>query len=199
MHIYSSTKQKEAKEAKEAKEKEIAAAKKASFFGSTSSSSSSSSKKEETKKSKKKGDDDEDEPPGYVNGQFLPSTKLAAIVERLKEIQQQGEGLKTVIFSQFTSMLDLVEVPLKQAGWHFGRYDGSVTLTNRERVLEEFRTDPLCNVLLMSLKCGSLGMYLAFIHHSWRIIFSIPPVSHCSLQLCTNRFEFNMCVTCHPH
>jgi SNF2 family DNA or RNA helicase len=55
------------------------------------------------------------------------------------------------------SMLDLVEVPLREAGWQFGRYDGSLSLKARERVLAEFKTDPHCNVLLMSLKCGSLG------------------------------------------
>jgi Zn-finger nucleic acid-binding protein len=82
---------------KETKEAEEAALAKKNFFSSSSSSSSSSSKE-----SKKKKETVEDDRPGHVNGVFLPSTKLAAIVERLKNIQEQDASLKTVIFSQFT-------------------------------------------------------------------------------------------------
>ena len=39
----------------------------------------------------------------------------------LKEIEDRGEGEKTIIFSQFTSMLDIIEPFLKAQGIRYVR------------------------------------------------------------------------------
>lgn len=82
------------------------------------------------------------------------STKIEQIVKILDE---EGRNHKTIIFSQFTSMLDLIEPHLRQ---RFVRYDGSMRPDEREAALHSLRVDPKTRVLLCSLKCGSLGLNL---------------------------------------
>jgi len=50
--------------------------------------------------------------------------------------------------------------PLNIAKIPFTRYDGKMSLKEKEDSLEEFRTEPKCRVMLMSLKCGGLGLNL---------------------------------------
>ena len=67
---------------------------------------------------------------------------------------------KTIVFSQFTSMLDLIEPHLRNSSLRYTRYDGSMRNDAREASLERLRNSPSCRVLLCSLKCGSLGLNL---------------------------------------
>lgn len=83
-----------------------------------------------------------------------PSTKVRHI---LRILHSETPKHKTIIFSQFTSMLDLIQPHLKQ---RFARYDGSMRPDAREAALNALRTDPKTRVLLCSLKCGSLGLNL---------------------------------------
>ncbi|KAI9472360.1 MAG: SNF2 family N-terminal domain-containing protein [Benjaminiella poitrasii] len=88
------------------------------------------------------------------------STKLNKVIEILKETQDCHAGQKTVIFSQFTSMLDLLEERLKIEGIEYCRYDGSMSSSLREKSLRQFKEDSNRTVMLISLKCGSLGLNL---------------------------------------
>lgn len=83
------------------------------------------------------------------------SAKLEAMVAQLSEVV--AEGRRALVFSQFTSFLDLAGVALRSAGLTFTRLDGSTT--GRGRVVEEFRDggDP---VFLISLKAGGFGLNL---------------------------------------
>ncbi|KAL1931799.1 hypothetical protein VTP01DRAFT_9943 [Rhizomucor pusillus] len=90
----------------------------------------------------------------------LTSTKVSKTLEILQDIQRESPGEKTVIFSQFTSMLDLMQEPLRQSGIKFCRYDGSMPNYLREKSLVTLQKDPECTVMLISLKCGSLGLNL---------------------------------------
>lgn len=67
---------------------------------------------------------------------------------------------KTIIFSQWTSMLDLVEPFLRAEGVGFVKYYGSMANKLREASLQALKTDPHCQVLLCSLKAGALGLNL---------------------------------------
>lgn len=49
---------------------------------------------------------------------------------------------KAIVFSQWTSMLDLLEVPLKKAGFVFRRLDGTMTVAARERAIADFESSP---------------------------------------------------------
>ncbi len=50
---------------------------------------------------------------------WISSAKLKRCVEILEQIQSRKEGEKTIIFSQFTSLLDLLEVPIDEQGEYF--------------------------------------------------------------------------------
>ena len=49
------------------------------------------------------------------------SSKTRMIIQLLKETERRGEGEKTIVFSQFTTMLDLIEPFLKSEGIKFVR------------------------------------------------------------------------------
>lgn len=85
------------------------------------------------------------------------STKITHLIQILeKEVAEH----KFIVFSQFTSMLDLIEPFLRQKGFKFTRYDGSMKNDLREASLSKLRNDKNCRILLCSLKCGSLGLNL---------------------------------------
>lgn len=94
------------------------------------------------------------------NDLFKTSTKIRKLIDILKHTRDNHPGEKTIIFSQFTSMLDLMEQPLKKHGFRFCRYDGSMSSMVREKSLERLKYDRYCTVMLISLKCGSLGLNL---------------------------------------
>ncbi|CEP07015.1 hypothetical protein [Parasitella parasitica] len=97
---------------------------------------------------------------GAPNGLFKTSTKILKMIDILQQTRENNPGEKTIIFSQFTSMLDLMEQPLKKHGFKFCRYDGSMSSILREKSLERLKYDRHCTVMLISLKCGSLGLNL---------------------------------------
>lgn len=94
------------------------------------------------------------------NDVFQTSTKIRKVIEILNATRESNPGEKTIIFSQFTSMLDLMEEPLKKNGFKVCRYDGSMSSQLREKSLTTLKYDPKCTVMLISLKCGSLGLNL---------------------------------------
>jgi SNF2 family DNA or RNA helicase len=72
---------------------------------------------------------------------------------------------KVIVFSQWTSMLDLVEAALRDSGYAFRRVDGSLSLAQREEQLCDFKTRPSVCVLLLSLRAASLGLNLVVANH----------------------------------
>jgi SNF2 family DNA or RNA helicase len=49
------------------------------------------------------------------------SAKIRMVLKLLRDIEDRGEGEKTIVFSQFTSMLDLIQSFLKDAGLKYVR------------------------------------------------------------------------------
>ncbi|KDN45911.1 hypothetical protein K437DRAFT_223989 [Tilletiaria anomala UBC 951] len=96
---------------------------------------------------------------------FRSSTKLEALVSQLNELRMGDSKLKAVVFSQFTSFLDLVEVVLKRNKFAFVRLDGSSTQREREDVLREFRDAPRQMIMLISLRAGGVGLNLTSANH----------------------------------
>ncbi|KAI5371017.1 putative helicase, P-loop containing nucleoside triphosphate hydrolase, SNF2-like domain superfamily [Septoria linicola] len=86
-----------------------------------------------------------------------PSTKIRRL---LRILHTETPKHKTIVFSQFTTMLDLIEPHLEHAGIRYVRYDGSMRPDAREQSLSSLRNDKRTRVLLCSLKCGSLGLNL---------------------------------------
>lgn len=78
----------------------------------------------------------------------------------IKILNAESSSHKFIVFSQFTSMLNLVEPFLTRNRLRFTRYDGSMRNDAREASLERLRNDSKTRILLCSLKCGSLGLNL---------------------------------------
>jgi SNF2 family DNA or RNA helicase len=97
---------------------------------------------------------------------FVPSTKIEKTIKLLEEIRDRGEGEKTIVFSSFTSFLDLLEVPLSQHADFkiYGRYDGSMTPERNDAVVS-FTENKHCKVILVSLKAGNAGLNLTAANH----------------------------------
>ncbi|EPX73453.1 ATP-dependent DNA helicase Rhp16b [Schizosaccharomyces octosporus yFS286] len=93
------------------------------------------------------------------------SSKVKKIFWLLKGDTKSEEGKrappgKTIIFSQFTTFLDVLESHLIASKIKFVRYDGKMSNPAREESLRKLRDDSDVQVLLCSLKCGALGLNL---------------------------------------
>jgi SNF2 family DNA or RNA helicase len=82
--------------------------------------------------------------------------KLEFLIPHLKELV--AEDHKSLVFSQFTSMLSIVRQHLDDAGIEYEYLDGQ-TRDRQERV-QHFQEDDNCKVFLISLKAGGLGLNL---------------------------------------
>ncbi|QDS72364.1 hypothetical protein FKW77_008217 [Venturia effusa] len=120
-----------------------------------SASDSEVESEEETDSEEESSSDESDIVPDRPD--MAKSTKIRYLLDILKKETPEH---KVIVFSQFTSMLDLVEPFLQSGGYNFTRYDGSMRNDHREASLERLRNDKKCRVLLCSLKCGSLGLNL---------------------------------------
>ncbi|KEF53190.1 uncharacterized protein A1O9_10638 [Exophiala aquamarina CBS 119918] len=98
---------------------------------------------------------------------FQPSAKTIKTVQLLEEIKARGENEKTIVFSNFTSFLDLLEVPLydHKDFRSYVRYDGSMSSNDRNSAVLEFTDNPHCNIILVSLKAGNAGLNLTAANH----------------------------------
>jgi SNF2 family DNA or RNA helicase len=85
----------------------------------------------------------------------IPSSKLDALVEQLAEVT--AEGHRALVFSQFTSYLDLVAARLRSEGIAYAHLDGSTR--DRAGAVDEFRSGG-APVFLISLKAGGFGLTL---------------------------------------
>src|SRR5699024_3639340 len=86
-----------------------------------------------------------------------PVAKTETLVELLDEVV--AEGHRALVFSQFTSFLDLVEHRLDRAGVRHTRLDGSMSMGQRDRAVERFRAGD-ADAFLISLKAGGFGLNL---------------------------------------
>jgi SNF2 family DNA or RNA helicase len=113
------------------------------------------------------GGDDDDDGSGAgstmlwsaLDRHFVSSTKITHLVQRLLELRSTTRE-KSIVFCQFTSMMDLIAVALKRERIGFERFDGSMTTAARTKALNHFREDDKCAVLMCSLKAGNLGLNL---------------------------------------
>ncbi|XP_075023563.1 transcription termination factor 2 isoform X2 [Calonectris borealis] len=94
------------------------------------------------------------------------STKIAHLLAELKTIQSHSEFQKSVIVSQWTSMLKVVALHLQRLGLKYATVDGSVNPKQRMDVVEEFNNNPKGpQVMLVSLLAGGVGLNLTGGNH----------------------------------
>jgi len=86
------------------------------------------------------------------------STKLDHLEDLFDELFEEEER-KVVLFSEWTTMLDLIEKKLEKRKLEFVRLDGSVPQKQRQELVEKFQTDPTC-VVFITTNAGSVGLNL---------------------------------------
>ena len=76
---------------------------------------------------------------------------------------------KVLIVSFFKGSFDLLEAIFQERHPDVGvaRYDGDVKAEEREDELHQFKTDPSCRVLLMTIQTGGTGLNLVCANHVW--------------------------------
>ncbi|KAG5644269.1 hypothetical protein DXG03_008754 [Asterophora parasitica] len=87
-----------------------------------------------------------------------PSSKMLALVEMLQEWEATGD--KTIVYSQWTSMLDLLGILFSRHGIQSLRFDGKMDRHARDAVLSTFKSPGGPKVIMISTKCGSVGLNL---------------------------------------
>lgn len=92
---------------------------------------------------------------GTESGPPPPSAKREALLEFLPTLVQEGRAV--LLFSTFTSMLDLIEHDLDERGIPFTRLDGNTA--DRARPVQRFQSGEV-PLMLVSLKAGGVGLNL---------------------------------------
>ncbi|KAH8160523.1 hypothetical protein CIB48_g7728 [Xylaria polymorpha] len=96
----------------------------------------------------------------YAQGELLlQQTSLCASPAFLEPGQATHTSL-SVVFSFWTSSLAMAQKALTAAGIRCVRIDGSLSLMNREKVLQEFNEDEEIKVILVTISCGGVGLDL---------------------------------------
>lgn len=116
----------------------------------------------------------------YYYNPDMSSAKIQALVAHLRELKEQSPGEQVVVFSQFSTYLDLIENEIKGLGtdedYVVYKFDGRLNLAEREKILRKFteqnKADGRITILLLSLKAGGVGLNLtcarrAFMMDPW--------------------------------
>jgi SWI/SNF-related matrix-associated actin-dependent regulator of chromatin subfamily A3 len=87
------------------------------------------------------------------------SSKIEALIKILKASRKEPDT-KTVVFSQWTSFLDILQKQLEKHGMTFTRLDGKMPPARRDAAIEALNSDPSCTIMLASLSVCSVGLNL---------------------------------------
>jgi len=87
------------------------------------------------------------------------SSKIETLLTILKASHKKP-GTKTILFSQWTSFLDIVEKQLGEQGYKYTRIDGKMPAARRDEALKALDSDPDCTIMLASLGVCAVGLNL---------------------------------------
>ena len=91
---------------------------------------------------------------------WTSSTKIEMLVYDLYKLRSQKQTHKSIVFSQFTSMLQLVQWRLQKSGFSTVLLDGSMSPSQRQKSIEHFMNNVDVEVFLVSLKAGGVALNL---------------------------------------
>jgi non-specific serine/threonine protein kinase len=80
--------------------------------------------------------------------------------ELAREITENISDHKALVFSQFLGMLALIRKKLEELGVEYEYFDGSTSVGDRQKAIDNFQNNPSCRVFLISLKAGGVGLNL---------------------------------------
>jgi SNF2 family DNA or RNA helicase len=88
---------------------------------------------------------------------MVDSAKIEFLMETLEQIIEEGH--QAIIFSQFTTYLDIIQKVIGERHWKMARIDGTQTVKKRQSQVELFQ-EGKAPVFLISLKAGGVGLNL---------------------------------------
>ena len=84
----------------------------------------------------------------------------------LGRLREQDPGFRAVVFSQFTTFMDLIQIALERDGFMHYRFDGSMDVKTRTAAISEFKAPSQSpKILVISLKAGGVGLNLTVANH----------------------------------
>ncbi|KAE8247792.1 hypothetical protein A4X06_0g4189 [Tilletia controversa] len=98
--------------------------------------------------------------PAFEPVQVISLPPLSELDDDAAEEARKADPVKSVVFSQWTRMLDRIGKALEKKGIRYARLDGTMTRVQRSKALEQFKLDPKFEVLLISLRAGGFGLNL---------------------------------------
>lgn len=87
------------------------------------------------------------------------SSKTEAMLQIIRATLK-NEGSKIVVFSQWTSFLNIVQKQLENAGLKYCRIDGSMSAEKRDKAIDALDNDSETCIMLASLAVCSVGLNL---------------------------------------
>ncbi|KAH9904721.1 SNF2 family N-terminal domain-containing protein [Xylariomycetidae sp. FL2044] len=91
---------------------------------------------------------------------WTSSSKIELLVHELHALRSDSATHKSIIFSQFTGMLQLIEWRLRRAGFTTVMLDGSMTPSQRQASINHFMKNVDVECFLVSLKAGGVALNL---------------------------------------
>nr|XP_046268617.1 helicase-like transcription factor isoform X2 [Scatophagus argus] len=104
---------------------------------------------------------------GSHSGKWRTSSKVQALMGNLLRLRFEDSSIKCLVVSQFTRFLTILETPLREHGFSFVRFDGTLSQKRRTEVLKEFQSSAADSpaIMLLSLKAGGVGLNLTAASH----------------------------------
>lgn len=93
------------------------------------------------------------------DSEWMDSGKVQVLKKLLEAYIANGD--KILVFSQFTTMMNILEWVLETLGIKFMRLDGSTEMARRQDIIDQFSTDESIPVFMLSTKAGGAGINLA--------------------------------------
>ncbi|KAH8594337.1 P-loop containing nucleoside triphosphate hydrolase protein [Bisporella sp. PMI_857] len=94
------------------------------------------------------------------------SSKVSALIHHIKTNEMPG---KSIIFSCWTSSLDLIENHLVSERIKFARIDGNYSIPQRQKILEDFDQESEVQILLMTTGTGAVGLNLTVANYVYNL------------------------------
>lgn len=91
--------------------------------------------------------------------EWMYSGKVDKLCELLQRFKENGD--RTLVFSQFTMVMDILEHVLETQQFGFVRLDGRTSVEDRQSILDAFHERTDIPVFLLSTKAGGAGINLA--------------------------------------
>ncbi|CAH3196837.1 unnamed protein product, partial [Porites evermanni] len=95
-----------------------------------------------------------------VDEEIVTSSGKMLLLDRMLPVLKK-RGHKVLIFSQMTSMMDIIEDYCILRNYGYSRLDGSMKVTDRQDEIKKFESDPSVFIFMLSTRAGGLGLNLA--------------------------------------